>query len=207
MKSTKITSLNPFPNAVDSKAVKAKDYNNLKDDFDAHISSDGVGRFNTIVPYTEGGTTMVGPIKENIAQAATTVLTAADSGKIFFIGDSAAVAYTLPTCEAGLRFKWIVIADENDATTITTSDTTDTTGEMLRGALYQLAADNDSTVVELSGDTNRIILDDNAANSACGIGSWVEIIGTKSKTWFVTGVINGTTGATGTGAGLRADVD
>lgn len=52
MKSSRITSNNPFPSAVNNKAVKALDYNNLKDDFDAHIPSDGSSKFDTINEYT-----------------------------------------------------------------------------------------------------------------------------------------------------------
>ena len=145
--------------------------------------------------------------KESVSAVASATLTAADSGKVFFIGDSGAVDYILPTCAAGLRYKFIVVADENDATTITTSDTTDTTGEMLRGGLLVCSAAAVNTFVEASGNVNKITLDDNVANCGCGIGSWIEIIGTKAKTWFVTGVINGTADADGVGSAIFSDVD
>lgn len=41
MKATRITSMNTEQTAVNQKLVTAKDYNNLKDDFDSVISADG----------------------------------------------------------------------------------------------------------------------------------------------------------------------
>lgn len=142
------------------------------------------------------------------ATGAAVPLDATMSGKVFFINaDSGATTYTLPAPVKGLHYKWIVTANNTDATIITTADHTDTTGDMLRGCLFQLAADNDATVLEAASDVNTLTLDDNLANCACGIGSWVEIICTEDPTWFVTGVINGTTGGTGTGAALFSDID
>lgn len=201
----------------DALKVTAKDYNTLVDAFNAVVPVPDTATVNVINEASSGsGVTVEGVllkdnsitgIKESISAVASTTLTAADSGKVFFIGDSAAVDYVLPVCEAGLRYKWIVIANENDATTITTSDTTDTTGEMLRGGLLVCAAAAVNTFVEASGDINKITLDDNVENGACGIGSWLEIIGTKAKTWFVTGVINSTTDSDGVGSAIFSDVD
>jgi hypothetical protein len=201
----------------DGIKVVAKDLDRVIDAFNAIVPDAGTASANTITEYTAGsGVTIDGvlikdntvtAVKDNISAVASATLTAVDSGKVFFIGDSAAVNYILPTCEAGLKFKWIVIANENDATTITTSDTTDTTGEMLRGGLLVHSAPAINTFVEAAGDVNKLTLDDNVADCGCGIGSWVEIIGTKAKTWFVTGVINGTSDNDGTGAALFSDVD
>lgn len=146
-------------------------------------------------------------VKDSITAATSVTLSAADSGKVFYIGDSSAVDYILPACSAGLKYKFIVIADETDATTITTSDTTDTTGEGFDGGLLVCAAAAVNTFIESGADTCRITLDDNVANGACGKGSWLEIIGVKAKTWFVTGVINSTTDADGVGSAIFSDVD
>lgn len=56
MKSTKITTLlhNIYPKAGDSKYVKVKDYNNLKDDFDALRPSDTASKADTISEVTSG---------------------------------------------------------------------------------------------------------------------------------------------------------
>lgn len=209
MKSSKITTLihTFYPKAGDNKTVKVRDYNNLKDDFDALRPSDTSIKTDTIAEVTPGAGVTITGIKDTVSAAASVTLTAADSGKVFFIGDSGAVAYVLPDAEAGLKFKFIVIADETDATTITTSDTTDTTGEGFDGGLLVCAAAAVNTFVESGADTNRITLDDNVTNGACGKGSWLEIIGVKANTWFVTGVINSTTNATGVGSAIFSDVD
>ena len=209
MKSSKITTLihTLYPKAGDNKTVKVRDYNNLKDDFDALRPSDTAVKADTISEVTSGAGVTITGIKDTVSAAASVTLTAADSGKVFFIGDSGAVAYVLPDAAAGLKFKFIVIADETDATTITTSDTTDTTGEGFDGGLLVCAAAAVNTFVESGADTNRITLDDNVANGACGKGSWLEIIGVKANTWFVTGVINSTTNSNGVGSAIFSDVD
>jgi len=63
MKSSKITSNNPFPSAVNNKVVKALDYNNLKDDFDAHIPSDGAAKLNSIAEYTNNTGVIIDSVK------------------------------------------------------------------------------------------------------------------------------------------------
>ena len=208
MKSSKITTLihTFYPKAGNNKTVKVRDYNNLKDDFDALRPSDTSIKTDTIAEVTSGAGVTITGLKDSVTAAASVTLTAADSGKVFFIGDSGAVAYVLPDAAAGLKFKFIVIADETDATTITTSDTTDTTGEGFDGGLLVCAAAAVNTFVESGADTNRITLDDNVENGACGKGSWLEIIGVKANTWFVTGVINSTTDADGVGSAIFSDV-
>ncbi|NJO07985.1 MAG: hypothetical protein HC876_22075 [Chloroflexaceae bacterium] len=57
MKSLKVTAANQgsgLQSADDAAIVRAGKFNNLKDDWDAHVSSDGVAKFNTIGEYTEG---------------------------------------------------------------------------------------------------------------------------------------------------------
>lgn len=137
----------------------------------------------------------------SVTEATTTILTAADSGKTFWIDDSTAVAtYTLPAPEVGLKFKWIWTANCNNAITIKTADITDTTGDMLRGGLLICAAANLNTFLEASGDVNTLIIDDNDADNAGGIGSWVEVICTEDPIWFISGVLNSTTDADSVGA-------
>ena len=201
-------------------------YDGTDFDFDAPltvagaIASSATGlKADTIAEYTSAaGVTVDGVLikdntltahKESVTEAAATVLTAAMSGSVFFInGDSSTGAYTLPAPVAGLHYKWIVTGNNTTATTITTADTTDTTGDMFYGGLLLVSADNDVTFVEAAGaDINTITLDDNLDNAACGYGSWVEIICVEDATWFVTGVINGSTDADGTGAALFSDTD
>lgn len=210
MKSVKITKTNHslgFETPAESAIVRGKFYNDLKDDFDALRPSDTSLKADTISEVTSGAGVTITGLKETVSAAASVTLTAADSGKIFFIGDSAAVDYVLPDAAVGLRYKFIVIADEADATTITTSDITDTTGEGFDGGLLVCSAADVNTFVEAGADTNKITLDDDVADCGCGKGSWLEIIGVKANTWFVTGVINGNTDVNGTGAAIFSNVD
>jgi len=147
-------------------------------------------------------------VQGSVTEIVTTILTAADSGKTFFVNsDSGAATYTLPAPEVGLKFKWIVTANTTTALVIKTADITDTTGDMLRGGLLVCSAAAINTFAEASGDVNTLTLDDDVNNSGCGIGSWVEIICTEDPTWFVTGVINGNTDVDGTGSAIFTDAD
>lgn len=202
---------------ADYRPVLAAEFNDLVDKVNALSSDDNTMTVNTInEATTASGVTIDGvlikdntitALKDSVTAAASVTLSAADSGKVFFIGDSGAVDYILPDAAAGLKYKFVVIADETDATTITTSDTTDTTGEGFDGGLLVCAAAAVNTFVETGADTNKITLDDNVVNGACGKGSWLEIIGIKANTWFVTGVINSTTDTDGVGSAIFSDVD
>lgn len=181
-------------------------------------SSNGL-KADTISEYTSAtGVTIDGVLikdntltatKESLTEATATVLTAAMSGKVFFVnGDSANGAFVLPAPAAGLHYKWIFCGNNNTALTITTADTTDNTGDMFRGGLLLVSTDNDVTFVEASAtDCNTLTLDDNLDNAACGYGSWVEVICTEDPTWFVCGVINGNTDPDGTGSAMFSDTD
>ena len=47
----------------DAVVVKGKIYNELKADWDAHITADGISKFDTIGEYTSGNGTVVGGVK------------------------------------------------------------------------------------------------------------------------------------------------
>lgn len=210
MKSVKITKTNHslgFKTPAESAIVRGKFFNDLKDDFDALRPSDTSVKADTISEVTSGSGVTITGLKDSVSAAASVTLTAADSGKVFYIGDSGAVNYVLPDAAAGLKYKFVVIADETDAVTITTSDTTDTTGEGFDGGLLVCVAAAVNVFVEAGADTNRITLDDNVSNTACGKGSWLEIIGIKANTWFVTGVINSTSDGDSNGSAIFSDVD
>jgi hypothetical protein len=177
------------------------------------VTIDAQGDINvgTYISIGNGGTGSIIGDKKAVVEGvgvAGVVLTAADSGKVFFVNaDTVATAYTLPAPAAGLHFKWIVTANCDNATTITTADTADTSGDMFKGGLLVSAAAAVNTFVEAGSDVNRITLDDNVVNGACGTGSWLEVICTEDPTWFVTGVINSTTDADGVGSAIFSDVD
>jgi hypothetical protein len=133
-------------------------------------------------------------------EAATQTLDADESGKTFWIdGSTGASTFTLPAPAAGLNFRWIWTADNNNAIVIQTADITDTSGDMLRGGLLICSAAAVNTFQEASGDENTITVDDNAADKAGGIGSWIEVICTEDPIWFVRGILNSTSDADSTG--------
>ena len=176
------------------------------------VTIDGQGDLNVgeNISIGNGGTGSIIGDKKAVVEGtgAAVPLTAADSGKVFFVNaDTGATAYTLPAPAAGLHFKWIVTANCDAATSITTADTTDTSGDMFKGGLLICAAAAVNTFVEAGSDVNTITLDDNVVNGACGTGSWLEVICTEDPTWFVTGVINSTTDADGVGSAIFSDTD
>lgn len=168
-------------------------------------SVDGQGDLNvgSYISIGNGGTGQVVGYKRAIAEGtgAAVVLTAADSGKVFFInGDTGATDYTLPATVAGLTFKWVWTANCNNAITITTADKTDTTGDMFLGGLLISSAAAVNNFLESAADNNTITVDDNAANTAGGPGTWIEVICTEDAAWFVHGVVNSTSDNDSTGS-------
>ena len=190
------------PDSMDeARAVLAVHYNNLYDDVEANETA-------ITSCQTDLDTLEAAVLVEHISEAVTTVLTAADSGKTFFVDAATTAAnYTLPAPVAGLKYKFIWVANCNNAVTITTADTTDTTGDMLRGGLLVSAAAAVNTFVEAASDVNKATFDDNVENGAAGIGSWVEIICAEDAVWYITGVVNSTTDADGVGSAIFSDVD
>ena len=171
-------------------------YDGTDFDFDSPVTI--AGALTATGALTIGGAILA---KATVSEAATTVLTAAESGSIFFIdGSTSAANYTLPATVAGLTFKWIWTANCNNAITITTADTTDTTGDMFTGGLLISSAAAVNNFLEVAADNNTITVDDNAADKAGGPGSWIEVICCEDAVWYVTGVINSTTDADSTGA-------
>ena len=106
-----------------------------------------------------------------------------------------------------ITFKFFWTADCANPITITTADTTDTTGDMFLGGVLYCAAANLLTFVETAADNNKMTFDDDVANSAGGAGSWIEFTCTEDPTWFVRGVLNATTDSDGTGTAIFSDVD
>jgi len=164
---------------------------------------------DTINEYTSGAGVSISNELAVISESVTTVLTAAQSGAVFFVNaDTATATYTLPTPKAGLKFKWIFTGDCNNATVIQTADNTDTTGDMFEGGLMVFSAAAVITYVEPGGaDINTLTVDDNVNDRACGAGSWIEIYCTEDPTWVVTGVLNGNTDVDGDGSAMFSDAD
>ena len=163
------------------------------------LSVDAIGE------YTSGAGVSIAGRLPSVTEVATTVLTSADSGKVFFINsDSGAADYTLPAPKAGLHFKWVVVEDCDTATTITTDNTT---GDDFVGGLYVKGGDNDvSRFPEAAADDCKITLDNNVTHTAQGAGSWIHIYCGEDPDWIVTGVINANWEAAGTGEAIFSNI-
>ena len=199
-----------FGNSTDSAPVYAKHYNELIEDFAAHVPADGTGKLDYLVPFTKNGNIEIlsQKVDPNYVTGSV-VLTNADSGKVFWIqADNPESAYVLPAATIpGVTFKFVWIANNNNAITITTANTTDTTGDMIRGGVLVCSAAAINTFVEAAGNINRMTFDDDVANSASGAGSWVELTCVTPGLWSVTGVMNGNTDVDGVGSAIFSDVD
>ena len=139
------------------------------------------------------------------------VLTVAESGGIFYNDASnGARAFTLPLCATatiGVNYTFVCGAGENDAITIVTGDTTDTTGDMFLGGVLYCAAAAVNTLAQSAADNNTITLDDNLANSGAGPGTWVKVTCINATTWFVQGIVEADSDADGTGTAIFSDAD
>ena len=95
----------------------------------------------------------------------------------------------------------------NDAITIQTADTTDTTGDMFVGGLLFCAAAAVNTIAQLAADKNKLTFDDDVANSGGGPGTWCEVTCIADAKWFVRGIVEGDSDADGVGSAIGSDVD
>ena len=143
-------------------------------------------------------------------QASSKTLTAADSGTIFVCGSGSAADFVLPAASPeniGVTYKFVWTASETDAITITTADTTDTTGDMFVGGLLFCAAAAVNTIAQFAADHNKLTFDDNVANTGGGPGTWVELVCVADAKWFVNGIVEGDSDADGVGSAIASDVD
>lgn len=146
--------------------------------------------------------------KKNV-NAAVLAPNVGDSGKIFLC-DNTARAIVLPLCsvnDVGTNFKFIFTANVDNEHTITTGDTTNTTGDVFIGGLLVSSAAAVNTYIECGTDISRITLDDNVNDRACGVGSYVQCTMISATQWFLEGIINGGTDPDGTGSAVLSNVN
>ena len=109
---------------------------------------------------------------------ATNVITAAESGKVFFLNSATEFVSTLPAPAAGLRFRFIVKAAPSGASyTIVTNGGAD----IIIGGISSSDLDASSDVVS----------DDNAdtitfADGVAVVGDWVELV-SDGTSWYMSG--------------------
>lgn len=136
------------------------------------------------------------------------------------VADNAAADITLPPITAdmiGITYEFFLGTANTDALRIVTNDTTDTTGDIFTGSLLNItnAANGPTTgtvmAVVPGANDSAIVLDENLANCAAQVGSYIKCTAhsfssTVYSKWIVSGyIINDT--AAGTGAGVFADID
>ena len=111
---------------------------------------------------------------------ATNVITAAETGKTFFLSAAAGFVSTLPTAAAGLRFKFIVktAPTSNGYTIIGTPEA------KIQGTVAASGAEDTVNGVVAVDEDNVILV----ANQAI-VGDEVEFI-SDGTNWYVTGNVN-----------------
>lgn len=104
---------------------------------------------------------------------ATNLITAAESGKTFFLSSATEFVSTLPAPAAGLRYKFVVAAAPSgaDYTVVTTSS-----ANIIEGGVVV----NGASVAGANEDTITF------ADGAAAVGDWVEVI-SDGTSWFVSG--------------------
>jgi hypothetical protein len=113
---------------------------------------------------------------------AANVLTAAESGSVFFLNSATGFASTLPAPAAGLTFKFVV-------------STQPTSGN------HTVVTNGGSNVIEGMADVNSTLVlaaNEDSINfvaSTAIVGDWVEVV-SDGTSWFVTGQSGATGGIT-----------
>jgi hypothetical protein len=118
---------------------------------------------------------------------ATNVITAAESGKTFFLSAAAGFASTLPAPAAGLRYKFVVATSPtSNGYTIATNGS----ANIIKGGVNELEVDTgDDGPYSAVGDLITLV-----ANVAV-VGDWLEVI-SDGTSWFLTGQTNADGGVT-----------
>ena len=156
--------------------------------------------------------------RKNILElTADKTLSATDTGKTILLNSTSALAVTLPdpaNSPVGTFFRFVVITANDNAYTISTADSTDTTGDMFIGSLVYANAEaaiagNGSDNIGLiipGADDNKITLDANLADCGGEIGTWIECVRVSTSQWLLEGLVV-TDDDDGTGGAVLSDVD
>jgi len=156
--------------------------------------------------------------RKNIKEiTASTTLTQGDSGKTLLLNSTAALAITLPdiaTVQTGTFYRFVVIAANDNAYTITTGDTADAGGDDFIGSLVyanseaSIAGDGSDVIGLLipGSDDCRITLDANVDDGGGEVGTWIECVKVSNTQWLLEGLVI-TDDDDGTGAAVFSDVD
>ena len=115
-------------------------------------------------------------------------LTAADSGKVFFLDGTVGATVTLPTGAAGMRFKFVV------ASTFITSNwvVASAEGDNISGFISDMGT---TVAVVVAGAEDQI----NFVATAETVGDWIELVWDNANSqWLVSGACGANGGITAT---------
>jgi hypothetical protein len=131
-------------------------------------------------PTISGGTVDQAAIEElSESVTGTNVITAAETGKTFYLAGGTDYESTLPTAALGLNFRFVVAAAPTGDTGYTI---TATPADSINGVIASVPVD-DAGIAVTAAD-NVIFVNDVAT-----VGSWVEFRANATG-WFVSGMVN-----------------
>jgi len=183
MKSLKLTAQNYTDNMKNKKDVVpvfGKHYNNLKDDFDAHITSDGEMKADTISEYTSGsGITVGGVLLSDNSVWITAEDIVANTG-----GD-------IPQLDGTESF--IVVTNNSDVNDIVhlPDPSDDMVGKVIEGFAsggFELTVPTQDESFTINGTT----ISASAEELAISAGDWFKAICISNTAWVVISEATGT---------------
>ena len=145
--------------------------------------------------------------------SASSSLTAADSGKVIYIDATSLGAgrITLPTCAAGLYFKFVLTSDSGTPFKISTSDHgAGSQTQYFYGTVSTISLTDDKTASQrvtaataaaAEESYDNLAFDGDSATSGGLVGDVIELFGTSTTAWLVRAVIR-TTNASPSGVAV-----
>lgn len=127
--------------------------------------------------------TALAPSSKTETVAAANVITASESGKVFFLALAGGFASTLPAPAAGLKYRFVVSVSPTTAYTIVTTSS----ANIIKGGTIEIAGTASPYIN--NGDLITFV-----ANTAV-VGDWVELI-SDGTSWFLSGMCSADGGIT-----------
>lgn len=122
-----------------------------------------------------------------VADAAALTLNASQSGSLVYVDTATAVAITLPTAAAGLRFRIAIGVTNTTGNHVISCGS----GDLFQGGLAHVTSGT-GQVGYYAPDTtadNTITL--NSGTTGGEIGTYIDVYAVDATNWFVTGIVLG----------------
>ena len=142
--------------------------------FGSTLAVTGASTFTGTVTFNGGS------VENTEVVLATNVITAAESGKTFYLSAAAGFVSTLPTAAAGLNFKFVV----KTAPTTNGYTIVGTPVAIIQGTVAANGAEDTVNGVAAVNEDNVILVHNEAEP-----GDWVEF-NSDGTNWYVTGQVN-----------------